>query len=138
MENQVLFMETQRFSTWVYVLVVAVTLLIVGVCAYMLMSRLETQIKDDGVYVRFYPNHRAYKKYTWAQLKAVYVRNYSPLSEYGGWGLKGFKGDRAYNMRGKTGLQLVMNDGSKLLIGTQCGAELEAILRRTGHYLEKR
>jgi hypothetical protein len=41
------------------------------------------------------------------------------LTEYGGWGIKGTKHDRAFNISGKQGIQLEFKDGNRLLIGTQ-------------------
>lgn len=50
--------------------------------------KLQTVIKTDGIYVRFFPIHIAFRKYSWDKLSKVYVRTYSPLAEYGGWGLR--------------------------------------------------
>jgi hypothetical protein len=38
---------------------------------------------------------------------------------YGGWGIKRGIGGLAYNVSGNQGLQLVLTDGRKILIGTQ-------------------
>lgn len=50
--------------------------------------RLDTTIKKDGIYVRFFPFHLKFKHYTWESLTKSFVRQYSPLTEYGGWGLR--------------------------------------------------
>jgi hypothetical protein len=137
MENKILFEESQKFNQWWLILLLSiVTLVVIVAFVFMLSSKLETQIKDDGIYVRFYPRHKEYKHYTWHELKAVYVRDYSPITEYGGWGLKGFGDDKALNVSGKVGLQLVFNDGKKLLIGTQRSKEMTEILSRIHRYKE--
>jgi hypothetical protein len=56
------------------------------------------------------------------------VRKYKPLLEYGGYGIRGFGNNRALNIAGKTGLQLIFKDGRKLLIGTQKGLEMIEML----------
>ncbi len=98
---------------------------------YLLINiRLETIIKSDGVYVRFFPIHIAFKKYSWERLDKIFVRHYKPIPEYGGWGLRyGIFGNGiAYNIKGNQGLQLIFTDGTKLLIGTQNPEEINRIL----------
>ena len=113
----------------------AVTLLIpVFIClattVLLFLIRLETMIKADGIYVRFFPVHRTYRKYGWDKLSNVYVRQYSPLWEYGGWGYRlTIGGGKAYNVSGNKGIQLVANDNSKLLIGTKREGEVSEILK---------
>ena len=63
----------------------------------------------------------------WDQLDECYLRTYSPLGEYGGWGIKyGLGGaGKVYNVSGNQGLQLVFKDGARLLIGTKKPQELQ-------------
>lgn len=88
------------------------------------VMRLETVINEEAIYVRFFPLQRKYKKINWENIEAAYVRTYSPIKEYGGWGLR----LGAYNISGNKGLQLELKDGGKLLIGTNKTEELEALL----------
>lgn len=91
-------------------------------------TRLDTMIKNDGIYVRFFPFHLKYKKHPWNTISQIFVRKYSPLSEYGGWGYRlGAKG-RAFNISGNQGIQLIFTDGSKLLIGTNRPNEVKESL----------
>jgi hypothetical protein len=96
--------------------------------------RLETQIKSDGIYVRFFPFHICFKHYAWENLTKSYVRTYSAIAEYGGWGLRlGLFGKgKAYNVSGDKGLQLEFNTQKKLLIGTHKADELTAALTKIG------
>lgn len=96
--------------------------------------RLDTTIKKDGIYVRFYPFHIKFKHYTWDRLTKSFVRQYSPLTEYGGWGLRiGLFGKgKAYNVSGDKGLQLEFIDNKKLLIGTNKPDELRKTLNQVG------
>lgn len=94
--------------------------------------RLDTIIKEDGIYVRFFPFHLQWRHYGWATLNKAYIRKYSPLIDYGGWGLrlgllaKGW----AFNVSGNQGLQLEFKNGRKLLIGTNKPGELAEVLRK--------
>jgi len=90
--------------------------------------RLETRIQTDGIYVRFFPFHKSFKHYSWEVIDQSYVRKYSPIREYGGWGIRiGTKGN-AFNISGNQGLQLEFNNHKRLLIGTNKAEELAAVL----------
>jgi len=91
--------------------------------------KLETVITKDGVYVKFFPFYLKFKHYSWDQIQRLYVRKYSPIMEYGGWGIRGFGRNRALNVSGNMGLQLELKEGRRLLIGTKKAEELsDAIL----------
>ena len=96
--------------------------------------RLDTQIKRDGIYVRFFPFHIKFKHYSWDTLTKSYVRQYSAITEYGGWGLRlGLFGKgKAYNVSGDEGLQLEFKTNKKLLIGTHKAEELNETLNKIG------
>jgi hypothetical protein len=92
--------------------------------------RLDTIIKRDGIYVRFFPFHLSFKKYAWNTISKSFVRQYAAISEYGGWGIRFnlFGNGKAYNVSGNKGLQLEFNTNEKLLIGTCKPAELTQTL----------
>ena len=96
--------------------------------------KLQTIIKEDGIYVRFFPIHQAYRKYTWDKLIKIYVRKYNAITEYGGWGIRlGIFGKgNALNVSGNNGLQLEIFKKTNLLIGTNKPEELEAVLNKLG------
>lgn len=96
--------------------------------------RLETMIKNDGIYVRFFPFHLKFKHYNWEKLTKSYVRQYSPVKEFGGWGLRFglFGKGTAFNVSGNQGLQLEFSNKKKLLIGTNKPDELSAVLKKIG------
>jgi hypothetical protein len=93
-----------------------------------LFMRLETEIREDGIYVRFFPFHLKFRKYDWREIDKIYLREYKPIREYGGWGIRGFGKNRALNVSGNMGLQLELKSGKKLLIGTGRKDEISHIL----------
>lgn len=44
---------------------------------------------------------------------------YSPLADYGGWGIRGWGQNTALNARGNRGVRLTLRDGRRVLIGSQ-------------------
>ena len=97
-----------------------------------LLFRLDTQITAIGIYVRFFPVHFKYQQFLWSEMEQVYVRKYSPISEFGGWGLRYGLGNsgKAYNISGNQGIQIIFKNGKKLLIGTNKPEEAAAALTR--------
>lgn len=104
--------------------------ILLSVFAILLSSRLKSKISEEGIYVQFVPFHFSPHFYPWEAIYSAEVVRYNPLSDFGGWGyrisLRG-KG-KAYNVKGDQGIQLIMNDGKKLLIGTQLPQEAQRIL----------
>ena len=109
----------------------ALTLL---VTILFLNLRLETIIKKDGIYVRFFPFHIKFKHYPWESLTKSFIRTYSAITEYGGWGLRVglFRKGRAFNVSGDKGLQLEFTNNKKLLIGTNMPDQLTEVLNKIG------
>jgi hypothetical protein len=114
--------------------IIVVTGVILFSTVLFLNFRLDTIIKSDGIYVRFFPIQMKYKHYHWKELTKSYVRKYSPITEYGGWGLRlGFGGQgTAFNTSGNRGLQLEFTNNKKLLIGTNKPEELTETLIKIG------
>ena len=148
------FKETQRFTQWwlwivlagswgsmIYAFWVAASFDTVSLLSFSVFAlglpilfwqmRLMTRITDEGIYVRFIPFHFKEKFFPWDSIESAQVRTYSPLMEYGGWGIKyGFNGQgKVFNVAGDQGLQLVFKSGEKLLIGTQKPTEIQAFVR---------
>ncbi|MBE2188738.1 MAG: hypothetical protein KGZ71_07445 [Desulfobulbaceae bacterium] len=103
---------------------------------FMRSLRLETQIRTDGIYVKFFPFYLNFKKYFWYEISKCYLREYKPIKEYGGWGLRGFIKNRALNVSGNQGLQLIFTDNKKLLIGTNKPDEMKLALMNLGKLTE--
>lgn len=107
-------------------------LLVLAVVGLILCLRLETRLDATGVHYRFWPLRPQFQP--WANVRQAYVRQYDPLGEYGGWGPKGTRRNRALNVAGGEGIQLELTDGTRLLLGTQRPAEARQALEQLGHY----
>lgn len=88
------------------------------------IMNLQTSINSKGISIVFFPFHRNPKIYRWENIDRVELLKYSPLFEYGGWGIRGIGDDKAYNIRGNIGLKLFLKNGNKILIGTQKSADV--------------
>ena len=108
-----------------------VILFTIGMTYLFLKLKLVTEVRDDGLYIRFFPLSRQIIRYE--NIEESYVRTYRPLMEYGGWGIRYGRKGKAYNVSGNQGVQLKLSGGKQLLIGSQQPKKLaDAIAERMG------
>lgn len=136
------FREVQRFrQPWLWaVLTLGLVLpvlvggplgaLVGGAVALFVWSlRLTTEVRDDALYVRFFPFHGSPRRIPWADIEAVDAVRYRPLRDYGGWGIRFAKGRMAYNVSGSQGVRLSRPGQRELLVGSQRPYDLARAIR---------
>lgn len=151
------FEEQQRFNQWwLYAIFAMVLIVIVGgiykssegfqniedpvsvllsltallPMAFILLLRQDTRIDSEGITTKFFPMGFSRKFFPWKEMKEVYVRKYSPIAEYGGWGIRGIGRRKAYNVVGNLGIQIVAKDKKRFLIGTQKPDAARAVINQ--------
>ena len=140
-EDEEIFVEEQPFDhSWIWIMLgletVAILLpliltgqawwvILIG-AAVMLMTlvimsslKLKSRIDDEGIHYRMSPFHWSDKTIHWAEVDRAYVREYNPMLEYGGWGIRYGRHGKAFNVKGNKGIQVIRKDGKQILIGTQ-------------------
>ena len=107
------------------------------VAAVILSANLETTVDSDAITVAFHflwPKRRILV----SQVRKAEATKYSPLLDYGGYGVRlGFRG-WAFNVSGDEGVLVETSDGSRLMIGSQRPKELEAAIERAKREQERR
>jgi len=158
-----IFKEEQRFTqTWLIVLLafsiivpIAITtkeylaidskittnqfvLTLIGISisvTFIFFFKLKTRIDEIGIQYQFSPFHLKMKLIKWEEITKAQVRSYDPISEYGGWGIKGGsfwnkeKG-KCVNISRDIGIQVEFKNGKQLLIGTQKKEEATNVLMK--------
>lgn len=102
----------------IFVFILVLTVLLNGL---FLTLRLITEVTDEGLSYRFPPLIRQTKIIRKEEITEYTIRKYSPIREYGGWGIRwgGGRTGNAYNVKGNMGLQLQLRNGKNVLFGTQ-------------------
>ncbi|NOR90555.1 MAG: hypothetical protein GQ524_09905 [Anaerolineales bacterium] len=91
----------------------------IGLPALFFFARLVTEVRNDGIYIRFFPFHWTFRKIAFKEVKQFEARTYCSFREYGGHGIRyGSKG-KAYTVNGDRGVQIELLNGKRLLIGSQ-------------------
>ena len=91
----------------------------IGLPVLFIYARLITEVRNDGIYIRFIPFQGKVQKIAFEELKGYEARDYRPIMEYGGWGIRMGSHGKAYNVRGNRGVQLELTNGKRMLIGSQ-------------------
>jgi hypothetical protein len=93
---------------------------------------LETIINEEGIQYRFWPFQRKPKIIKAEDVLHYEVKKYSPLKDYGGWGIRlgSFNKGKAYNVSGNMGVLFEFKNGKKFLLGTQKPSDIRSALER--------
>ncbi len=110
------------------VLVVIAIVFGLGFPFFFYVTNLTTEVRSDGVYLRFFPLEVSFNRIRPENIKEWEAVVYRPIREYGGWGIRYGKKTKVYNVSGNQGVMLTLANGKRLLIGSLRPDELaEAI-----------
>lgn len=90
--------------------------------------RLETRIDHQGIHYRYLPFIRNWKLIKKESIRSMEVITFNPISDYGGWGMKGNKTTKLYNITGDAGFLVDSGETKKTLLGTLKAKELKSFL----------
>ncbi|WP_299155470.1 hypothetical protein [uncultured Christiangramia sp.] len=139
-----IFKENQRFRQW-WLIILLITIIIASalplfseisinkvrlksliapiislvIFILIFILNLETRINSKGISAGFEPLPFFRRNYNWDEIQECYVRTYAPVSEYGGWGIRGFGRAKAYNVSGNKGIQIITKNNERFLVGTE-------------------
>ena len=138
-DNEKIFYEIQQFRQkwiWTILLIVlfvlflpiisgmvsillGVILILTGFCFIWLFYsiKLITEIKGDSIHIKFSPFTTQIIPFS--EIIKYEIRQYRPIIEYGGWGIRFNRSGKAYTVSGNIGIQIQLSAGKGILIGTQ-------------------
>lgn len=101
---------------------------------FLLTMKMTTTVTDT-VNIRYFPIMNKPRRIARQEIVTYNVVRYSPISEYGGWGIKGTAAHRAYNVSGNRGVRITFANGNTVLIGSKRPEQLHTAITamiRTG------
>ncbi len=112
---------------------ICITLFYALFLIFIYSLKLTTVISSTGIAVSYSPFFKD-RFYSFDALKSIEVERYSPYLKYLGHGYrKGFDGSTAYTVKGDHAFILILEDGSKLRIGTQQPHDAKMALARVNN-----
>lgn len=108
--------------------IVGITIVEGSLFLLFITAKLKVNIDLVGIGYQWFPLMLRPKSINWDLVEYAWVRKSNSLKEYGGWGIKGTRKNRAINVSGNTGLQIVLSDERRIFIETQNPDELKNVL----------
>ena len=106
----------------------ALILAVVGMALILPHGGQRTLVTRDEITIRWgLPGFRVLRLRT-AEIASAEVHEFSPLKDFGGYGIRFNREMKAYYLRGTNGVKLTMNDGKKYLIGSDSASDLAAVI----------
>lgn len=91
--------------------------------------RFIIEVRNDGIYIRFFPFK--YKPFPLKDINSYESIEYDSIKQFGGWEYRlNHFNETAYNMSGKRGVKVELNNKKVIMIGTERPGELVAALNR--------
>lgn len=109
-------------------LIPMIFLIMGSVFMFLMWIKLETRIDSYSIKYRYVPFFFKWKSIPKEAVKSIEVITYSPISDYGGWGLKGNSTTKAYSVLGDQGLLIDIGQKKRIMIGTQKAQELKPFI----------
>jgi len=153
--DQTIFYEKQQFrQVWIWMILILILLillipiisgvfgvflniilLMIGYCFIWLFysMKLITEIKKDGIQIIFTPFTNFIIPFN--KIRSYKIREYRPILEYGGWGIRFNRTGKAYTVSGKIGMQIELSNGKEILIGTENPDKLLQSLNKLSQHL---
>jgi hypothetical protein len=112
-------------------LIIFTTIYFVFIFAFS-RTNLLVEVGEEGVLFRYYPFHLKYKKIAFNEIETAEIREFKPLAEFGGWGIRGNSKSSAYTVSGKKCVEFHLKGKKSILIGTLRQDEFAKALRSAG------
>ncbi len=101
----------------------------IAVALLLYFASLQVSVNKEGIEYKFPPFIFKTKTIYWNDVESHEIRTYDPIGEFGGWGIRNSRRNgKAYSCSGYEGLQLVLTNGKKILIGIRDVKRLNAFL----------
>jgi hypothetical protein len=102
--------------------------ILVVVGAFVFSITLRTEVRADGVYVKFWPIHRSFRHVPWTDIERLEAIEYNSLTRAGGWGLRMTANEVTYNVGGSEGVAIERDGKRDVLVGSSRAEELTAAI----------
>lgn len=92
-------------------------------------ASLRTKVTENGIHIKFFPFHLSERLIRLDEIEELESGVYSPIKEFGGWGLRWRPNKIAYNVSGNKGVRITKKTGKQIVIGSQRPKEFEQSIK---------
>ena len=94
-----------------------VTILMFIILILVSIMKIDLRVNDDEVTYRVFPLQWKSNSIRRNDIDTMFIRKYSPMSEFGGWGIRTNGKCKAYTVKGNKGMQIILKNGNQILVG---------------------
>ena len=134
--KKVEFFESQKFTQWWLWMILFISLvlpiaadvqntpILFFIIAFLILllvylMQLRVSVNREGIYYQFSPFHLKVYHIKTADIEKIQAVTYSPIKDYGGWGIRRVYKGKAYNIKGNKGVRVELKNGNHILFGSQ-------------------
>lgn len=89
------------------------------ILVWFLSMKLTTTVRPDGLSLFYRGLYWKDIPISLEEVESIEAKEYSPLFQYGGWGVRYVSKGKAYNVSGNLGVRINYKNGKHILIGSQ-------------------
>ena len=124
-----LIMFIAAFLSWFSLPWVSIILIVVGIMMILPYGGQRTLVTRNEISIRFGILGIRVLRLKPQEIAAIELHDFSPLKDFGGYGIRFNREMKAYFQRGTRGVKLTMNDGKQYLIGSDHSEHLSAVVK---------
>ncbi|MEJ2738980.1 MAG: DUF1648 domain-containing protein [Dehalococcoidia bacterium] len=124
-----LIMFIGAFLSWFSLPWVSIILLVVGILLILPYGGQRTLVTRNEINIRFGLLGFRVLRLKPRDISAIELHDFSPLKDFGGYGIRFNRDMKAYFQRGTRGVKLTMNDGKRYLIGSDHPDQLSTVIK---------
>jgi len=92
---------------------------VVALLVAILFSRMELSFDERGVHYQMFPFHQKPRLLAWQAIEDISLSTYSPMGDFGGWGIRRNGRKRLYAIAGKDCVLVKTKDGLSYYFGIE-------------------
>lgn len=108
----------EPMSTAALVLTVGAVLLFPLLLSTLFLC-LDVEVRADHLFIAFGPMHLVRKRIAYRDMESAEAITYSPLREFGGWGIRPTKRRTAWTIRGNKAVRITLGSGRQIYVGSR-------------------
>jgi len=117
------------WNTWNHSRVIAIFMACMAALMMLVFGGFRSTVSSEGLKLRLGILGIRLLRIERSEIREVVVHQFSPLADFGGWGIRRGKGMWGYFLGGNRGVKIVTAAGKKYLIGSDTPDRLAAVLQ---------
>jgi len=122
----------EELPLWLFIAIMVFLSLVFGFMLFVILRlELSVSVSKSGIFYQMPPLKKA-ETFLPAEIEYAWIRKYYPLKEYGGYGWRSLMRNKAYNVSGRWGIQIILKNKRRVLLGVHDHEQAARVLESIG------